>query len=116
MRLTRTSGSVEHKTHIVTPTRPLSPMPIIGVSALLQLVEWCQLRRQKGQPGGPSCVVSEPPLSPPPDPSSPSSRPAPLWTSLTVEAQKRILVTLSRIVVQQLVATSAVQEVTNEPS
>jgi hypothetical protein len=39
----RSSGSVEQETHLVTPPRPTSEVPIIGFSALLQLVEWCHV-------------------------------------------------------------------------
>jgi hypothetical protein len=73
------SGSVKQETHLVTSPRPTSQVPIIGFSALLQLVEWCHVRRQRGQQGGPSCVDPEPPLSPPaPDRSSPSPGSAPV--------------------------------------
>src|SRR5262249_56182614 len=78
MRDMCTSGSVEQETHLVTPPRPPSEVPIIGFSALLQLVEWCHLHRQRSPHGGSSCVDPEPSLSPPaPDRSSPSSGPAP---------------------------------------
>jgi hypothetical protein len=62
---TGTSGSVEQKTHLVTPPRPTSEVPIIGFSTLLQLVDWCHVRRQRSQQGGSPCVDSEPSLSPP---------------------------------------------------
>jgi hypothetical protein len=79
MREIRTSGSVAQKTHVVTSPRFTSEVPIIRLSALLQLVEWCQVRRQRGQQGGPSCASPEPPLSPPaPDPSTPSPRSGPV--------------------------------------
>ena len=80
-------GSVKQETHLVTSPRPASQAPIIGFSALLQLVEWCHVRRQKGQQGGPSCVVPEQPLSPPaPDRSSPSPNSAPVL----VDVDRRI--------------------------
>ena len=109
------SGCVEQETHLVTPPRPTSQVPIIGFSALLQLVEWCHVRRQRGQQGGSSCVDPEPPLSPP----RPIGRARPLvprqfWLTLTVESRERILGTLSRIVAQQLAAPPAIQEATNE--
>src|SRR5271157_2036548 len=67
------SGRVEQETHLVTPPRATSEVPIIGFSALLQLVEWYQVRLRRDQQGGSSCVDPEPPLSPPaPDQGSPS--------------------------------------------
>jgi hypothetical protein len=65
MRLTRTSGSGEQTAHLVTPGQTPSTLPIIGVPALLRLVEWYQERRRKTQQGGLSCANLEPPLSPP---------------------------------------------------
>src|SRR5271166_4974477 len=108
-------GSVKLETHSVTSPRSTFQVPIIGLSALLQLVEWCHVRRQRGQQGGPSCVDPEPPLSPP----RPIGRARPLvprrfWLTLTVESRKRILGTLSRIVAQQLTAPPAIRESTNE--
>src|SRR5271157_2626538 len=50
------SGRVEQETHLVTPPRPTSQVPIIGFSALLQLVEWYQVRLRRNQQGGSSCV------------------------------------------------------------
>ena len=54
----------------------------------------------------------------PPRPIRPARRLAlrPLWPSLTIESQERILLALSRIVAQRLATTSAVQEATHEPS
>ena len=109
-----TSGRVKQETHLVTPPRPTSQVPIIGFSALLQLVEWYQVRLQRDQQGGSSCVDPEPPLSPPvPDQPVPSIL-RQLWLSLTVESRERILGTLSRVVAQQLAAPPAIQEATNE--
>jgi len=65
MRLTRTSGSERQTAHLVTPGQAPSTVPIIGVPALLRLVEWHQERRRKTQQGGLSCANLEPPLSPP---------------------------------------------------
>src|SRR5271166_3062191 len=83
MHLTCTSGSVEQETHLVTPPRPTSQEPIIGLSALLQLVEWYQVRLRRDQQGGSSCVDPEPPLSPPaPDQGSPPPQSAPALAQL----------------------------------
>ena len=78
-----TSGRVEQETHLVTPPRPTSQVPIIELSALLQLVEWYQVRLRRNQQGGSSCVDPEPPLSPPaPDQGSPSPQSAPALAQL----------------------------------
>src|SRR5271166_4962021 len=110
------SGRVEQETHLVTPPRPTSQVPIIGFSALLQLVEWYQVRLRRDQQGGSSSVDPEPPLSPPPRPLRVARplNPRQLWLSLTVESRERILGTLSRVVAQQLAAPPAIQEATNE--
>ena len=77
------SGRVEQEAHLVTPPRPTSQVPIIGFSALLQLVEWYQIRLRRDQQGGSSCVDPEPPLSPPaPDQGSPSPQSAPALAQL----------------------------------
>ena len=110
-----TSGRVEQETHLVTPPRPTSQVPIIGFSALLQLVEWYQVRLRRDQQGGSSCVDPQPPLSPPrPLRAARPLNPRQLWLSLTVESRERILGTLSRVVAQQLAAPPAIQEATNE--
>src|SRR5208337_866948 len=76
-------GCVKQKTRLVTSPRSTFQVPIIGFSALLQLVEWCQVHRQRGQQGGSSCVDPEPPLSPPaPNRSSPSSGSAPVLANV----------------------------------
>src|SRR5208337_3188188 len=77
------SGRVKQETHLVTPPRPTFQVPIIGFSALLQLVEWYQVRLRRDQQGGSSCVDPEPPLSPPaPDQGSPSPQCAPALAQL----------------------------------
>src|SRR5271166_5725706 len=77
------SGRVEQETHLVTPPRPTSQVPIIGFSALLQLVEWYQVRLRRNQQGGSSCVDPQPPLSPPAsDQGSPSPQSAPALAQL----------------------------------
>jgi hypothetical protein len=115
MREIRLYGSVEQETHLVTLPRSTSQVPIIGFSALLQLVEWCHARRRSGKQGGSSCVDPEPPPSPP-RPIRPARRlvPSQLWLNLTVESRARILSTLSRIVAQQLATPPVVQEATHE--
>src|SRR5262249_60416971 len=61
----RRSGSVEQTTPLATPPPPRSEWPIIGLPALLQLVDWLHSRRQNAQQGGPSCVHTGQSLSPP---------------------------------------------------
>src|SRR5271165_4233400 len=74
MREIRTSGSARHKTHPVTSPRPRSEIPIIGTSALLQLVEWYHVHRQASQHGGSSCVnLGSSPSPPAPNQANPSS-------------------------------------------
>src|ERR1700733_11489098 len=65
MREIRTSGREEQKTHLVTPGQIAPTLPIIGLSALLGLVEWYEEHRRKTQQGGLSCTNLVPPLSPP---------------------------------------------------
>src|SRR5208283_4324751 len=71
-----TSGSVKQETHLVTPPRPTSQVPIVRLSALLQLAEWYQVRLRRDQQGGSSCVDPELPLPPAPDQGSPPSQSA----------------------------------------
>ena len=59
------SGCGEHNAHLVTPGQIPPTLPIIGLPALLRLVEWYQERRRNTQQGGLSCVNFEPSLSPP---------------------------------------------------
>jgi hypothetical protein len=54
MREIRPSGSVEQTARPVTPPPSPSEWPLIGLPALLQLVDWFHARRQKAQRGGPS--------------------------------------------------------------
>src|SRR5271155_2868587 len=72
-----TSRCEEQTAHLVTPIQAPSTLPIIGLPALLRLVEWYQERERKTLQGGSSCENLEPPLSPPAPqrgkPSSPSS-------------------------------------------
>ena len=49
----------------VTPRRPTPDLPIIGLAALLSLVEWIEERRIKSQQGGPSCDDHQANVSPP---------------------------------------------------
>ena len=49
----------------VTPRRPIPDLPIIGLPALLSLVEWIEGRRIKSQQGGPSCDDLRANVSPP---------------------------------------------------
>jgi hypothetical protein len=52
---------------------------MIGLAALLQLVDWYHARGLKNQQGGLSCVDVEPPLSPPaPEQTDPPHRPTPV--------------------------------------
>jgi hypothetical protein len=59
------TGCEEQKTHLVTPGQIAPTLPIIGLSALLGLVEWYEEHRRKTQQGGLSCTNLVPPLSPP---------------------------------------------------
>ena len=61
----RQSGFEKQNTHLVTPGQIRPAVPIIGLPALLRLVEWYQERRRNTQQGGLSCANLEPPLSPP---------------------------------------------------
>jgi hypothetical protein len=75
VHLTCTPGRAEQTAHLVTPRQTPSELPIIGLPALLQLVEWHQKRRRSNPQGGLSCANLEPSLSPPaPEPTRPSSR------------------------------------------
>src|SRR5512143_4102752 len=49
----------------VTPRRPIPDLPIIGLTALLRLVEWIEERRITSQQGGPPCVDLRANVSPP---------------------------------------------------
>jgi hypothetical protein len=72
------TGSVEQTAHPVTPPPSPSDLPIIGLPALLQLVDWFHQRRLNTQPGGPSCLDTTPPPSPPaPDLGSSPAGPTP---------------------------------------
>src|SRR3954452_18378104 len=78
MRQSRTSGSVEQTAHLVTPLPSPSESPIIGLPALLQLVDWFHQRRLNPQPGEPSCLDTAQPTSPPaPDLGSSPAGPTP---------------------------------------
>jgi hypothetical protein len=73
-----TPGRVEQTARLVTLPTPPPESPIIGLPALLQLVDWFHARRLKAQHGGPSCLDIRAPLSPPaPDCGSFSAEPAP---------------------------------------
>ena len=63
MREICTSGSCKQNTHLVTPGQIPPAQPIIGLPALLRLVEWYRARRNTQQ-GGFLCVNLKPPLSP----------------------------------------------------
>src|ERR1700677_5001540 len=59
------SGCEEQNARLVTPGQIPPTRPIIGLPALLRLVEWYQDRRRNTQQGGLPCVNLETPLSPP---------------------------------------------------
>src|ERR1700687_2962068 len=65
MREIRTSGRVDQTTPVVTSSPAAAALPMIGVAALLQLVNWYHARGPRHQQGGSSCVNLERPLSPP---------------------------------------------------
>ena len=78
MRENRQSGRVKQTAPAVTDSEGSAELPIIGLAALLQLVDWCEARGLKDLQGGPSCVDVVQPLSPPaPDRASPTNRPSP---------------------------------------
>jgi hypothetical protein len=117
VRENRTPGCEEQKTHLVTPGQIAPTLPIIGLSALLGLVEWYEEHRRKTQQGGLSCTNLEPPLSPPRRNivnRHPNSQQ--LWVTLPVTQRERILSALTRIVAQQLAKPPDVKEVTQECS
>jgi hypothetical protein len=111
------SGRGEQTAHLVTPGQTLSTLPIIGLPALLRLVEWYQERRRKTQQGGLSCPDLEPPLSPARR-GNVSRQPIPhrLWVTFPVERRERILSTLTHVVAQQLAKPTDLKEVTHECS
>ena len=117
VHLTCTPGSEEQIAHLVTPGQIPPARPIIGLPALLRLVEWYQERRRNTQQGGLPCVKLEPPLSPPRR-SRVSRQPNPrrLWVTFAVEQREQILSALTRVVVQQLAKLPDVKEVTHERS
>ena len=117
MRENRSSRSVEQTAHLVTPGETPSTVPIIGLPALLGLVEWYQERRRGTQQGGSSCSNLEPPSSPPRRGkvnSHPNSQQ--LWVTFPVELRERILSALTRVVAQQLAKPPDGKEVTHECS
>ena len=88
---------------------------MIGLVALLQLVDWYHARGPSNQQGGLSCVAVEPPLSPPtPDRADPAERPTQFWLALLAGQRERIVHALSRVVVQQLTKPPPALEVIHE--
>src|SRR3989442_3005144 len=79
MREIRKSGRVKRTAPVVTSSQTTAEAPMIGLAALLQLVDWYHARGLSNQQGGLSCVDVEPPLSPPaPDRANPAERPTPV--------------------------------------
>ena len=117
MRVICTSGCEEQNTRLVTPGQIPPTQPIIGLPALLRLVEWYQERRRNTQQGGLPCVNLEPPLSPPRR-SKVTRQPIPqrLWVTFPIEQRQQILSALTRVVAQQLAKPPDVKEVTHERS
>ena len=109
------TGRVQQTAPVVTSSQAAVELPIIGVSALLQLVDWYQAHELRHQQGGSSCVNREAPLSPPP-PSKLTrpSKPGQLWLALPGENREQILNALSRVVAEHLTKPPVVQEVTHE--
>ena len=108
---------MEQNAHLVTPGQTPPTLPIIGLPALLRLVEWYQERQRKTQQGGLSCSSLEPPLSPPRRRKvfrQPVAQR--LWVTFPVEQQERILSALTRVVAQQLTKPPDSKEVTHECS
>jgi len=60
-----TYGRAQQAAPVVTSLPAAAAQPMIGVAALLQLVDWLHARRPRHPQGGSSCVNLEPPLSPP---------------------------------------------------
>ncbi len=88
---------------------------MIGLQALLQMVEWHQERQKKHQQGGLSCANFEPPLSPPRRGwLTTKFNPQQIWPNLSVEERNRILGTLIRVVAQQVAKPLEGKEVTHE--
>src|SRR5258708_24037216 len=58
-------GRVHQAAPVVTSSPATAALPMIGVAALLQLVDWYHARGPRHQQGGFSCVNLEPPSSPP---------------------------------------------------
>src|SRR5262245_59242945 len=59
------SGSSKWTPTEVTSRRPSPDLPIIGLEALLSLVEWIEERRIQSQQGGPQCDDHRANVSPP---------------------------------------------------
>ena len=91
----------------VQPCRSSEPLPIIGVPALLKLADWSRLRLEQAQHGGSPCDTPRPGQSPPrtlkPSQRIPLTH---LWEALPQSDRDRTLLTLSRVVAQQLPKTS----------
>ena len=88
---------------------------MIGVPALLQLVDWYAARGQNEPPGGSSCVDLEQPVSPPrPSGGKPPSPLSQLWRVLTADQRQAILKALSRVVAEHLGKPPLPREVTHE--
>ena len=110
-------GCDEHNAHRVTLPRPSSEVPIMGITALLQLVEWYHVRWRSSQQGGSSCVGLGELQSPPRQiRAAHLASQRQLWLTLPVESRERILLALSRVVAQQLATPPDSQEVPNERS
>jgi hypothetical protein len=60
-----TSRRANHNASNVPPRRSPCNLPIIGLSALLQLAEWSQSRRERDQQGGLPCPPFALEMSPP---------------------------------------------------
>jgi hypothetical protein len=88
---------------------------MIGVAALLQLVDWLHARTPRHLQGGSSCVNLEPPLSPPrPLQVTLPSKPNQLWLALPADNRAQLLLALSRVVAAHLAPPPVQREVTNE--
>jgi hypothetical protein len=87
----------------VQPCRSSLGHPIIGVPALLKLADWCRLRRERSQHGGSPCDTHRPDQFPPRPLKGRSPTPlTQLWKALTQSDRDRMLLTLSRVLAQQL--------------
>ena len=117
MHLPRTCRSCKQNTHLVTPGQIPPAQPIIGLPALLRLVEWYKERRRNTQQGGFLCVNLKPPLSPPaPQQNSSATESSADMDDSCRQATRTDSSALTRGAAQQLAKPPDVKEVTHDRS